>query len=68
MNKFRRNFLESLERQIRKVSDQLTVIALDRMDYPDFDPDRAEQLTLQMIANGRLAVALPGHHVKNLCV
>lgn len=55
-----------LQEQFQQTCNKLLALKLDRMDYPDFNPDRAEQLTQELLASGRLAVAPEG--MKGLCV
>lgn len=66
MKNAKQRFREYNAQQFASASKQLLAITLDRMDYPDYDPERAEVITLQMIASGQLAVAPEG--MKGLCV
>ena len=68
MKKARERFKQYCEAKFQQVCNQLLDIAITKQDYPDFDPDRAEELTRWMIASGRLAFDTPDHPAKGLCV
>lgn len=54
------------QEKFQSCCNKLLKLRIDRMDYPDFDPTRAEQLTNELLAQGRLAIA--DETTKGLCV
>jgi hypothetical protein len=66
MKHAKQRFIEYTQQRLQQTCNKLCAIAIDKMDYPDFDPDRAEQLTRELLACGRLSIAPEG--MKGLCV
>jgi hypothetical protein len=66
MNTAQERFAKCHQQRIQETCNQLLDITLDRLNYPKFDPDRADQLTRELLQTGRLAIAPEG--MKGLCV
>ena len=66
MKKAKQRFYEQLNEKLQQVNNRLLELTLDGIDYPDFNPARAEQLTQELLSQGRLAVVTEG--MKGLCV
>ena len=57
-----------IQQNARRLCDQMLAETIDRMDWSEFDPDKALTLTLEEIGAGRLRPIPPGKEVKGLCV
>jgi hypothetical protein len=68
MKKAKERFKQYYASQFRQASNKLLDLTLARLDYPDFDPDRAELITRRMIAAGRLAFDTPDRPARGICV
>jgi hypothetical protein len=66
MIKSKQRFADHIEQGFRQAANRLLDLTLNQMDYPNFDPARAEQLTRELLATGRIAVVTEG--TKGLCV